>query len=230
MKKYEYLLFDADNTLFDFSLAEKNAFYLTCNEQGIDHSEALYETYSEINDALWKKLEKKETTLELLKKERFRQLLFTVDPKSVSEDTVSQMSTNYMENLGKQTCLIEDAVEICRILSQKYRLFLITNGISRIQKARFASSELNGFFEEVFISEDMGYSKPAPGYFDYVIAKIGDKDLSKYLVIGDSLTSDCDGAIGYGLDICRFNPKSESDNGRKLTYSVKKLMDLCDIL
>ena len=82
----------------------------------------------------------------------------------------------------------------------------------------------------MFISENIGYTKPDKGYFDYVLNAVGDSDKSAYLVIGDSLTSDCDGAIAYGLDICRFNPNNTSDKGRVLTYTITKLTDLFEII
>jgi len=232
MKKYEYLLFDADNTLYDFSLAEKNAFRETCLIKNLPYDETIYRNYSEINDGLWKKLERKEVNLEFLKVERFRLLLISLGRIENDEmlADAADMSILYMENLGKQTCLVDGAKEICPVLSKKYKMYIITNGISRIQRARFDNSEIRGYFEELFISEEIGYSKPSPAYFDHVLEKIGDADRSKYLVIGDSLTSDCDGAIASGIDICRFNPKSEDDNGRKLTYTVKRLAELCDIL
>lgn len=109
-------------------------------------------------------------------------------------------------------------------------MYLVTNGISEIQRSRFNKSAIKEFFLDIFVSEDIGHAKPSHAYFDYVLEKIGDHDKSKYLVIGDSLTSDCDGAISYGLDICRFNPDNLPDNGRKLTYNIKKLSELAEIL
>ena len=58
MSKYKYLLFDADNTLFDFSQAEYNSFKNTCAAFGVSFSEELYKAYSAINDGLWKQLER----------------------------------------------------------------------------------------------------------------------------------------------------------------------------
>ena len=70
--QYTCLLFDADNTLLDFSAAEKKAFRETCQTAGILCSDEGYRQYSHINDGLWKKLERGEITAEKLKVERFR--------------------------------------------------------------------------------------------------------------------------------------------------------------
>ncbi|MBE6626178.1 MAG: noncanonical pyrimidine nucleotidase, YjjG family [Ruminococcaceae bacterium] len=232
MAKYKYILFDMDNTLLDFSRAEYLAFRETAENCGLVYSEELYADYSEINDSLWKRLEVGTITLEALKTERFRLLLGRLGhgDNDEREALAVAMKKEYIRALGQQGCLIENAVEVCAALSKKYRMFIVTNGIADIQISRFAISGLEPYFEKMFISENIGYTKPDKGYFDYVLNAVGDSDRSAYLVIGDSLTSDCDGAIAYGLDICRFNPKNQPDKGRILTYNISKLTDLFEII
>ena len=75
MKQYQYLLFDADNTLFDFTKAEYLSFRDTCSACNVSYSEELYDQYSAINDRLWKLLEQGGIKLDALKIERFRELL-----------------------------------------------------------------------------------------------------------------------------------------------------------
>ncbi|MBE6616597.1 MAG: noncanonical pyrimidine nucleotidase, YjjG family [Ruminococcaceae bacterium] len=232
MSKYKYLLFDMDNTLLDFSRAEYLSFERTAKEAGLDYSEELYELYSRINDSLWKKLEVGGIKLEELKIERFRMLLSEIgysDPEE-RERIATFMRNRYMLVLGEQGCMIDGAPEVCEKLSGKYDMYILTNGIADIQRSRYAISGLGKYFKEMFISEEIGHTKPERAYFDYVFDKIGDQDKTKYLMIGDSLTSDCDGAIAYGIDICRFNPTGADNKGRVLTYTIKKLTDLYEIL
>lgn len=232
MKKYEYLLFDADNTLFDFNMAEFLAFRTVTESEELPYSDQLYREYSAINDNLWKKLEKGTITLEQLKIERFRILLMMIGYPDSKKTTAkaAQLRDIYMDSLADQSCLIEGAAEVCRELSTRYQMYIITNGIGRIQRKRLANSELKPYFKDIFISEELGAVKPSSDYFDAVFEKIGNPAHEKCLVIGDSLTSDCDGAISYGLDICRYNPKELPDNGREITYTVKKLSELTSIL
>ncbi len=232
MKKYEYLLFDADNTLLDFSKAEYLAFRFTAESEGLAFSEDLYNAYSVINDGLWKSLERKEIDLEFLKLERFRRLLLGMgyEENETTMTKAARLRDCYTESLGEQTCLIEGAEEVCKELSERYDMYLVTNGIAKIQHARIDNCAIKPYFKDVFISEEIGASKPSPAYFDAVFAALGMPEKEKCLVIGDSLTSDCDGAIAYGLDICRYNPKGESDKGRKITYTVNKLSELTELL
>lgn len=232
MKKYEYLLFDADNTLFDFNMAEFLAFRHTAESGELPYSDELYRSYSAINDSLWKKLERGEITLDLLKTERFRILLTSTgspDDETTAERAM-ELRNIYMNSLAEQSCLIEGAVEVCRELSERYSMYIITNGVSMIQRNRLAGSELKPYFKDIFISEEIGAAKPSAAYFNAVLEALGKPDKEKCLVIGDSLTSDCDGAIAYGIDICRYNPTGLPDNGRKLTYTVKRLSELTEIL
>ena len=232
MQRYEILLFDADNTLFDFTRAEENAFRETADAAGLDFSDALYHQYSSINDGLWKRLEQKEITLDFLKLERFRVLL-TETGRADDEETLTLakfMRDTYMNALAGQACLIDGAEETCRALAPDYRMYIITNGISKIQRSRFEKSALTPYFAGMFVSEELGVSKPSSAYFEKVFDALGNPDKAKVLVIGDSLTSDCDGATDFGLDFCRFNPKGEPDNGRVFPYTVKKLSEIKTLL
>lgn len=232
MKTYQYLLFDADNTLFDFTKAEYLSFQGTCSVCNVCYSNELYEQYSAINDRLWKLLEKGAVKLEVLKIERFRELL-TANGYADDESTVAkavEMRDSYMDHLAKQPCLVDGAEDICRKLSEKYEMYIVTNGISRIQRSRFEKSALTPYFRDLFISEEIGAAKPSAEYFDHVLRTIGCADKENYLVIGDSLSSDCAGAVAYGLAICYFNPNGRPADNLKLTYTIHKLSDLEAIL
>ena len=229
--RYSYLLFDADNTLFDFSMAEFHAFRETCSHAGIQWSEEAYRKYSEINDDLWKKLERGETTQTELKIQRFREfLLWYAEPGNVEEKAVF-MGNDYKENLGKQTFLMPCAKEVLETLCQKgYQISVVTNGISAIQRARMAASPIRKYVKSMYISEEMAVAKPETAYFAKVLADHGDPDKTKYLVIGDSLSSDIDGAAVFGLDSVWFTPVPADAKGRTPTYTIHELTELLGIL
>ena len=232
MKDYKILLFDADNTLFDFSRGEENAFRETAAAGGFAFTEPLYLAYSRINDSLWKRLERREIGLDFLKLERFRLLLVSMGEPEGGEtlEKAAFLRDAYIEALAEQAVLIPGAYELCRDLAPRYEMYIVTNGISCIQHRRFAKSGLAPFFRGMFVSEEIGVQKPERGYFDAVFASLGNPPKEEVLVIGDSLTSDVDGALAYGLDICRYNPGGKPDEGRKITYTVTKLSGLKDIL
>lgn len=226
MKKYKYILSDADNTLFDFDLAEHEALSETMKKFGVCLSETEHAAYHEINDGLWKKLERGEITREKLKIVRFSE--FSDFLGRGIEASPEELAQEYVKNLALQSQLVPGALEFCRNTSAKYPLYLITNGITHVQRSRLAGSPIADYFTGVFISEEMGCAKPDVTFFKKVQESIGDVDLSSYLVIGDSLSSDIQGAVNFGCDSVWISKSGKSDP--RPTYTVKELSEISEII
>ena len=225
MNEYKYLLFDADNTIFDFNRSEREALALTFSSFGIELNDKQHTVYHDINDALWKKLEKCEVTRERLKILRFAQFTEYLGREELMPEEIASV---YVDMLSRQSFLIDGALEVCRELSESFPLYLITNGITSVQRRRFGASPVKAYFKDIFISEEMGVAKPALEYFLKVSDLIGDSDRSHYLVIGDSLSSDIKGAVNFGCDSVWIAPEgSVSDLP---TYTVNSLSKIRDIL
>ena len=226
-KKYEWLLFDADDTLLDFKLGEHRAITATLADAGLPTDDEVIATYSRINDNLWKMLERGEVTKDRLKVLRFTQFCehygFDCDGVALAE--------SYVENLKKQTVLLDGAEDVCRALYGKYKMYIITNGIEAVQTARFGGCAIKEYFEKCYISDAIGVAKPKKGFFDAVAADIEGFDTSRALVIGDSLTSDIKGGVEYGIDTCWLNPTGkELPDGMDITYVIGDIRELLGIL
>ena len=87
--RYQYLLIDNDNTIMDFNAAEAKALIDVLQNHGLPTDDATVHTYHEINDALWKALERGETTQPKLKVERFRQLLTVLNRHDVDAEVIA---------------------------------------------------------------------------------------------------------------------------------------------
>ncbi len=225
--RYKTLLFDADNTLFDFSLSERVAISKTMQSFGITPTEELILSYSAINDQMWKKLERGEIEKSKLRTERFavfcKEHSFSLDAE--------KMATTYTDFLSRQTFTVDGMEELCRTLADFCDLYIVTNGIKYVQEARFQKSSFVPYFKDIFISEALGYEKPDPRYFEAVAKRIPDFSPKNALVIGDSLTSDIAGAIGVGIDSCWFNPKSmPNTKNLPITYTVKEPKDILPLV
>ncbi len=222
---YKYLLFDADNTLLDFNAAEKQALKEALAECPLQYSEEVRCRYHAINDNEWKRLERGETTREILKYERFEKLYdeFGINGKEFGRYTADI----YFEKLCLQGQMIDCAEEMLKDLSEKYDCYIVTNGTCAIQTERFARTPISKYVKHIFISEQIGYSKPSLHFFEKVFEFIGDSDKSKYLVIGDSLTSDITGAVNSGVDSVWI---SENHTHDLPTYCIKNLSELRSIL
>ena len=222
--KYTTLLFDLDDTLLDFGKAEDNAITRLLEKYNIPASDENKRLYSEINQSKWHALEKGEITRKELFATRFPDYFAALGV----EIDGAIANAEYISFLGQGHFLLDGALETCRALSEKYSMYIITNGAKKAQEGRLTGSPLMQYFDGVFISEEIGFDKPKKEYFDFVYANIPEKDKSKTLVIGDSLSSDIAGAVNYGIDCCWVNKGEEKTSDA--SYTVKKVSDLLLIL
>ncbi len=224
---YRIALFDADNTLLDFTAAEDQAIKNCLSARGLPTDRETISLYSSINDGHWKRLEQGLTTRDRLRVERFSDFFRAVgyegDPVAMADD--------YEEALSRQTQLVEGAPELIASLHGRCGLYIVTNGIASVQTRRFGGCPLATYFDACFISEQMGCAKPEKEFFDQVAAAIPGFDPRDALVIGDSLSSDIQGGINAGLDTCWFNPRGkDAPAGMKITHTIRRLSELESIL
>lgn len=224
---YSVALFDADNTLLDFTRAEHDALCACLASRGLPTDEDTIALYSSINDDHWKRLERGETTRDRLKVERFSDFFFAI---GYNGDPFA-MANNYVSALSCQSHLLDGALELIQALHGKCRLYIITNGITSVQKSRFSACPLAPYFDACFISEEMGCAKPEKRFFDLVADAIPDFDPSSAIVIGDSLSSDIQGGINAELATCWYNPAGKSAPADiEITYTVSCLQEIRDIV
>lgn len=227
MAEYSLIFFDADETLFDFRKAEKYALEQAFGQNGIELTEETRRAYAEINAELWRRLEKGEIDQHDLRVERFR-LLF--ERLGIAQDAMG-FSDAYIDWLSKSSFLLDGAEELCAYLSEKYELVILSNGISEVQRGRFAISPIRRFISDIVISEEEGCAKPDPAIFDRALSRAGLFDKAKTLMIGDSLSSDIQGGVNFGIDTCWINWSGASNETElRPTYEVRDLAGLRSIL
>ncbi len=223
---YTTVLFDADETLLDFRRSEHSALLETFRQNGLRDDEEFLRSYCEINDSLWERFNKGEIAKSEITDLRFT-LLF--EKYGIPLDG-KDFNQKYLKNLSEYGYVLDGAKELCQKLYESgLKLYIITNGIGFVQKKRFAASGLAPFFDGVFISEEVGAAKPSKAYFDYVYANIDEKDKSKIIVVGDSLTADIKGGREYGFVTCWYNAKKLPVEG-KAHFVVTDFVQLEEIL
>lgn len=224
MKQYQYLLLDFDNTLMDFTETERRALCLTFRELfGRILTEEEVSCYNAINRGYWEMLERKEVTKEQLKEGRMRDFAKELGiTEDVDTETINRV---YMEYLARTVVEYPASFEVCKRLSKRYVLYIITNGTAFVQHGRMKGASFRPYIRKMFISDEIGVNKPAPEFFDAVLSETGDEDRSHYLVIGDSLTSDIRFGKNVNVDTCYVGT---GDN--PATYRIADISKLPDLL
>lgn len=215
--RYDVLLCDADNTIFDFNKAEEYAFADTCAHMGFEATEALLAVYSEINEALWKLFEQGGITQKDLRVRRFEQFLEVIGKGDLDAKT---MSETFVESLGRQSVPIDGAIEAVARWSKVVPVIIATNGIAMVQHGRMEKSEVRHYISGMVISEEIGAAKPDPKMIFAGMEMAGVSDKSRVLMLGDSLSSDIAAAANAGVDACWYNPHG-AKNGKNLPVAYE---------
>lgn len=226
--KYPTLLFDADDTLFDFPRASARAFSVMCRLHGIPHSPENYRLYHEINLELWSAFDRGEVSKDFVTLERyvryFKALDLAGDPARANRD--------YLAALGEGVYPLPHAEEVCRELVERgHRLYIVTNAVASVQRSRLQGSVFSELISGAFISEDAGASKPDRAYYDYVLSRLPGVTAENCLTIGDSLATDIRGANNAGLPCCWFNPQGKPlSEGLRVDYEIRDLRELLELV
>lgn len=228
MKKH--IFFDLDHTIWDFDRnAEEtlNELYHTykLNELGLNSCADFILKYTENNHQLWADYHLGKITKDFLRAERFSKTFIQlgIQPDSIPH----QFEDDYVSISPTKTNLFEAAEDVLTYLQKKYTLHIISNGFKETTLTKMNLSNLNPYFENVIISEDVGANKPNPIIFKYALDK-AKASKQECIMIGDSLEADIYGALNFGMEAIFFNPlekEKPADVKNQITH-LKELLQL----
>ena len=242
MKQYTDLFLDFDDTLYDthgnavIALAETFEHFQL--DRYFDDPQVFYDDYWKTNIDLWGRYSKGEITRDYLIIERFRHPLCVSEELRVkSEESAStfkeyclKISDVFLDYCASKPGVIEGAHELMDYLKQKgYKLHMTSNGFHEVQYKKLKSCGLSNHFDTIILSEDAGVNKPSPLFFEYALKQSGAKKEST-IMIGDNFQTDILGAKNAGLDTIFFNHWPEYPATEPVTYEVKALKNIMNIL
>lgn len=199
-KNIDAIIFDWDNTLFEFKQywkeAHEIAFYQNKYDRyGITFDDFL-EVYHSIDNELWHLVLNKEITLDEL---RINRLILTFKEFHInieSEDATSFFNS-FIGILLKNIVPNYNLIQNVKVLSNYFDLSILTNGKTDEQKKKISRAGFDGIIP-YYISEDIGIEKPDIEAFEYVLSE---RKLmaSTTLMVGDSYSNDILPAKKLGL-------------------------------
>jgi len=228
MPRYDVVLLDADMTLLDFERSEQEALCRVLLKHGLTPTPEVEATYSKINRALWDAFARGEVDQDFLSVERFAALARVCN----AAWNARQVNWDYMNALGEESWLLDGALDFCRRLHEAgLTLAIATNGLPTAQRGRYVGTGLDKLIPHIFISMELGVSKPRPEFFHRIFEALSVTDLRRVVMVGDSLTSDIAGGNQAGIDTIWYNPKGMPLTGSaRPTYTAASFDDICAIL
>lgn len=206
---YKHLFFDLDHTIWDF---DKNA-EETLNELyhayklrdlGLHSPDRFIEVYTHNNHQLWAEYHVGKITKEKLRETRFSKTFIDL---GLSPNLIPQrFEDDYVNICPTKTNLFPKAHETLSYLKERYSLHLISNGFKESTELKVSNNGLNHYFENVVISEVVGFNKPDKAIFNHALT-LANAGISESIMIGDSLEADIRGAQDYGMKAIYFNPE-----------------------
>jgi YjjG family noncanonical pyrimidine nucleotidase len=228
---YKCVFFDLDHTLWDYetnskeTLLELYASY-DLRLRGVYDFESFHERFKIVNTALWELYDRGEINSEIIRRERFKQILehFSAYEEKLSAD----ISNDYLHTCPKKCNLMPGAIETLNYLSDKYTLAVITNGFEEIQNTKLCSGKLQHYFKHIITSQKAGHKKPAKEIFEYAM-KANSVVARQSIMIGDNLITDIGGAKNASIDTVFYNPDQISHT-TEVKHEIRSLAELQNIL
>ncbi|SRR5579883_1613168 len=223
MKKYDWILFDADETLFHFDSFQ--GLCLTFSRYDAEFTPENYKKYQTLNKKLWTQYQNGAISARELQITRFA--TFASELK-ISPEELNHAFLNSMAEICKP---LDGAVNLLSALNGQYKMGIVTNGFTELQEARLNRTGLRDHFEIVVISEQIGVAKPNPRIFDHALSLMGDPLRKRVLMVGDTLETDILGGNKAGINTCWLNREKKSPIANILfDFEVTSLLELQHLL
>jgi 5'-nucleotidase len=197
MKVYQWILFDADETLFKFD-AYRGLRHMF-EQYRINFSHTDYLRYEAINKPLWSQYQQG-----LIDAKTIHQLRFA-EWSSQLKIPSADLNKSFIAAMIDICEPLDGALNLLNKLQGKIKLGIITNGYAALQEIRLKKMGLQEHFEILIISEEVGFAKPHKAIFEHALQKMGQPCPSSVLMVGDTIDSDILGGLNAGFDTCWLN-------------------------
>lgn len=204
--KPKALFFDFDDTLQPFDPCSRQALESSCQAFSLPFNEQVYQHYRQLNHGLWRRQKAGELSVEDVMERRFQLFLKDYGQAQLAE----VFNQRYISELNRCVSKEPGADEVLDRLSRQYELFICSNGRLAEKRSRIELAGWTAYFKDLFVSDDIGFDKPDPRYFELCLQR-SRYSADEVLFIGDSWTADILGARRVGLPAIWYCVHSRSD-------------------
>ena len=163
---------------------------------------------------------------------RRRQVADTLSALGLEEpQLVDELSEVHWTTMSRSFKLYPEATEVLRKLGSKYRLSLLSNGPSDLQREKIRVLRVESRFDLIVISGEVGYFKPSREVFMCLVGRLG-AEPHDVMYVGDNYEKDVLGALGVGLRAVWVNraDKMQPTYSQKPERTVRDLSELLTVL
>ncbi|QYJ86485.1 pyrimidine 5'-nucleotidase [Shewanella mesophila] len=221
--KYQWILFDADETLFHFDAFK--GLRLMFSRFGVDFTREDFDIYQTVNLPLWVDYQDGKISAAHLQVTRFQTW---AEKLKVS---AQQLNDAFLMAMADICTLLPGAQELVNALHGKVNMGIITNGFTALQTIRLQRTGLLHAFCPVVISEEVGVAKPDLAIFEHALSEMNHPAREHVLMVGDNPHSDIQGGLNAGFDTCWLNHSNQlTPEGITPHYQVSSLSELQKLL
>lgn len=225
MSRYKLLIFDLDDTLFDYKQTEMQAISKTCKIFNIKFDCSIFEIYKQSNKLAKEEIIDYILNLDFFRKRRAELFLEQLNRRDIPVNKF----INYYLKYSEKGVLIEGVYETLHCI-EVYRKVVATNGSTYPRKNKLVNSCISPFFSSFYSSEMLGVAKPNPDFF-LNICKEENVGVKETLVIGDNFKTDILGAQSAGIDACYIaRDNSKYSKILKNVYYLSRIEEIIKVV
>ena len=195
--RYQWILFDADETLFHFDAFAGLQLMFSRHDYPFDSTEYAY--YQSINLPLWQQYQQGDISAKQLQVNRFTPWAAKLNTSAAA------LNSAFMQAMADICTPLPGATELITALKGRVKLGIITNGFTELQHIRLARTGFADIFSPLVISEQVGVAKPHIDIFNHAFALMEHPPKQQILMVGDNPHADIQGGINAGIDTCWLN-------------------------
>jgi putative hydrolase of the HAD superfamily len=223
MPKPRLILFDLDNTLLHlheyWEESMKEAFKQTAVTSTIEINE-LYSIFKEQDELYCKLYDEGVISLWEFRRDRFIKTLEHFNRLATNEDAIQfhELFTSLTNHFIKPSAKLDHTLAL---LSEKYLIGIVTNGTPDFQRNKIKQLGISRYFkdEHLFISEEVGYSKPAKEIYQMAMDTFH-VEANEVVFVGDSLKNDVIAPMNHGMLAIWVNNHSEQLPANVTPYAI----------